>query len=427
MIKLVVSQVTHSFKNKTAVIGIIGLGYVGLPLAQRFVEMGFSVIGIDNDQKRVDELVKTKDSSDWGKKFVISGDYSYVNEMDAIIICVPTPLNKYREPDLSHITDSLESILPFLKVGQIISLESTTYPGTTEEIIVPRIKRVGFRIGQDIHLVYSPERIDPGRTDFTTSTIPRILGGVTTNCLEAGIQLYSTIIDKVIPVSSVKTAEMTKLVENIQRAVNIGLMNELKIVCEKMGIDIHEVIDAAATKPFGFTPFRPGPGLGGHCIPVDPFYLTWKAREYGVHSRLVELAGEINSSMPFHVMGKVKSAMNDRKKPVNGSAFLLLGLSYKKNVDDLRESPAIFFLEKLLEDGALVSYSDPHIPSYVTKDGNIHLESVHLSLETISTYDCVILITDHDKFDFDLIEKSAQLIVDTRGKYRTNSAHIVRA
>lgn len=427
-----------SLKNSQSKIGIVGLGYVGLPLMLRFQEEGYKVLGFDIDEFKVERLNKGESyiehiRSDKIKHAVSQGfeatlDFKRIPEVDAIILCVPTPLNKYREPDLSFVLDTVDSIVPHLRPGQVVSLESTTYPGTTEEELLPRVESRGLKVGQDIYLVFSPEREDPGRGDYTTKTIPKVVGGQTQNCLEVGMALYGKVIDKVVPVSSTKAAEMTKLLENIHRAVNIGLVNEMKIVCDKMGIDIHEVIDAAATKPFGFVAYRPGPGLGGHCIPIDPFYLTWKAREYGVHTRFIELAGEINSAMPSYVLKKIAKSMNEKKKSINGSKILILGISYKKNVDDMRESPSVFLMEKLRAEGAEIHYTDPHVPVFPKmREHKFDLKSVELTAETIKQYDCVVLTTDHDKFNYDLIIKNANLVIDTRGKYREQFANLVRA
>jgi UDP-N-acetyl-D-glucosamine dehydrogenase len=307
-------------------------------------------------------------------------------------------------------------------------LESTTYPGTTEEELLPRIESRGFQVGEDVFLVYSPEREDPGNPNFTTRTIPKVCGGHTTACQEVGMALYGQVIDHVVPVSSTRAAEMTKLLENIHRAVNIGLVNEMKIVADKMDIDIHEVIRAAATKPFGFVPYYPGPGLGGHCIPIDPFYLTWKAREYGLHTRFIELAGEVNSAMPDYVISKLTGALNDREKSVKGSKVLVLGIAYKKNVDDMRESPSVFMMEKLRGLGAIISYSDPHVPVFPKmREHSFDLSTVHLSAESIAAYDCVLLATDHDCFDYELIGSSAQLVIDCRGRFKAIANNVVRA
>ncbi len=424
--------------RKQAVIGIIGMGYVGLPLSLRFAEAGYHVIGLDIDKEKTEKLNRGESyiehvhadrvAAARSGRFEASADIARVNEADAIIICVPTPLNQYREPDLSYVINTTESILPHLKGGQIVSLESTTYPGTTDEELKPRIESRGFKVGRDIFLVFSPEREDPGNARFTTQTIPKICGGVTPACLEAGLALYRQVIDRVIPVSSARTAEMTKLLENIHRAVNIGLVNEMKIIADKMGIDIHEVIRAASTKPFGFVPYYPGPGLGGHCIPIDPFYLTWKARAYGLHTQFIELAGEINSMMPAWVVAKLADALNERRKAVCGSRILMLGLAYKKNVDDTRESPAVEMMELLQAKGAEVEYSDPFVPAFPRmRRHHFDLKSAPVTAESLKKYDCVLIATNHDAFDYALIKKHAALIVDTRGVYPEKEPHIVKA
>lgn len=432
------SSLSNDLKAKKAVIGIVGLGYVGLPLALRFSEEGFSVVGFDIDEFKVKKITAGESYIEHipssavkaasTKSFRATTDFKEIPLVDAIILCVPTPLNKYREPDLSFVLDTMDSIVPYLRKGQVVSLESTTYPGTTDEELKPRIESRGFKVGEDVFLVFSPEREDPGNPNFTTRTIPKVVGGYSPACLEVGLCLYGGVIDKVVPVSSTKAAEMTKLLENIHRAVNIGLVNEMKIVADKMGIDIHEVIDAAATKPFGFVAYRPGPGIGGHCIPIDPFYLTWKAREYGLHTRFIELAGEINNAMPSYVVSKIAAALNDMKKSVKGSKVLVLGISYKKNIDDMRESPSVFLMERLRDDGALVDYADPHVPVFPKmREHKFDLSSVDLNPTTIANYDCVVLATDHDKFDYDMIIKNAQLVVDTRGKYRKETSNLVKA
>lgn len=423
--------------SKESLIGIVGLGYVGLPLGLRFAEAGFNVLGFDIDSFKIEKISRGKSyiehiSSDSIErvqdKFKATTDFSKVSEVDAIILCVPTPLNKYREPDLSFVLDTMRTVKPYLKAGQILSLESTTYPGTTEEELKPMIESIGLTVGKDFYLVYSPEREDPGNPNFSTRTIPKVVGGSTPSCLEVGVALYSQVIDKVVPVSSTQAAEMTKLLENIHRAVNIGLVNEMKIVADKMGIDIHEVIDAAATKPFGFVAYRPGPGIGGHCIPIDPFYLTWKAREYGINTRFIELAGQINSSMPNFIMKKIALALNAQEKSVKGSKVLILGLAYKKNVDDARESPSIFLMEKLREDGAVLSYSDPHLPTFPKmREHFFDLASTALTAESLQSFDCVVLATDHDGFDYELIQKNSKVLIDTRGKYRNGYKNVVKA
>lgn len=432
------SELIGKLDRKTAKIGIVGLGYVGLPLMLRYCEVGYKVVGFDIDQVKVDALEAGRSyiehippaSIEWalGKGFEPTTDFSRAAEVDALILCVPTPLNKYREPDLSFVLNTVESVLPHLHEGMVVSLESTTYPGTTEEELKPRIETRGLKVGHDIFLVFSPEREDPGNQNFTTRSIPKVCGGCTPACLEAGFALYRQVIDKVVPVSSTQAAELTKLLENIHRSVNIGLVNEMKMVADKMGIDIHEVIRAAATKPFGFVAYYPGPGIGGHCIPIDPFYLTWKAREYGMHTRFIELAGEINSSMPDYVISKVASALNGKGRSIKGSSILVLGIAYKKNVDDVRESPSVFLMEKLRDLGARIAYSDPHVPAFPKmRAHHFDLSSVALSPESVSSFDCVLLATDHDKFDYELIRTQAKLLIDCRGKFQATADNIVRA
>ncbi len=417
----------EKINNKEAIIGIVGLGYVGLPLMLRFAEMGYRVIGIDVDEQKNTLLHQGKSyikhiSSEQIKsvKHLIraTSDFSESAEADALILCVPTPLDKYREPDLSYVLQTTDALVPYIRAGQIISLESTTYPGTTEEELKPRVERSGLRIGEDIFLVYSPEREDPGNLNYTTATIPKVCGADTDSCRQAGIALYSAVINHVVPVSSSKVAEMTKLLENIHRSVNIGLVNEMKILSDKMGIDIHEVINAAATKPFGFVPYHPGPGIGGHCIPIDPFYLTWKAREYGMHTRFIELAGEINSHMPHWVVDKVANALNEHERPLKNSRVLVLGIAYKRDIDDMRESPSIEIMELLQKKGAHVDYSDPYVPVFpAMRAHHFDLHSVELTAIAISKYDCVVLATAHQSFDYELIAKNAKLIVDTRSAF----------
>ena len=426
------------FRDKTATIGIVGLGYVGLPLMLRYAETGFKVLGFDIDAEKVNKLNKgetyiehitaDKIAAAHAAGFEATTDFSRIGEVEAVILCVPTPLNKYREPDMSFVIDTTDAVKPYLRAGQVLSLESTTYPGTTEEELLPRVEEGGLKVGENVFLVYSPEREDPGNPDFETRTIPKVIGGHTPACLEVGLALYQPAIDKVVSVSSTKAAELTKLLENIHRAVNIGLVNEMKIVADKMDIDIHEVIAAAATKPFGFVAYYPGPGLGGHCIPIDPFYLTWKAREYGVNTRFIELAGEVNSSMPEYVVNKTALALNDRQRSIKGSKVLVLGIAYKKNVDDMRESPSVEVMELLRGFGAEISYSDPHVPVFPKmREHKFDLKSVPLTAESIASYDCVVLTTDHDKFDYDLLKQHAKLIVDTRGKYSGKHDNIVKA
>ena len=424
--------------DRTARIGIIGLGYVGLPLMLRFSAVGFRVTGFDIDAKKVARLKvgesyieRIKAETIQGalrKGFEATTDFARAAEMDAIIICVPTPLSRYREPDLSFVIATTEAIVPHLHSGQVVSLESTTYPGTTDEELRPRIEARGLKVGTDVFLVFSPEREDPSNPDYETKTIPKICGGTTRACLEVGVALYGQAIDRVVPVSSTQTAEMTKLLENIHRAVNIGLANEMKVICDKMDIDVYEVIRAAATKPFGFVPYYPGPGLGGHCIPIDPFYLTWKAREYGVHTRFIELAGEVNSAMPGWVIGKVTDALNERGRALRGARVLVLGVAYKKNVDDPRESPSIEMMELLAAKGAEIAYSDPHIPVFPRmREHFFELASVELTPQSLAGFDCIIIGTNHDLFDYGLVKEHAKLIIDTRGVYLEPAPNVVRA
>lgn len=425
-------------KNKSAIIGIVGLGYVGLPLAIRYTEAGYKVIGLDIDPKKaryisegrtyIEHISDTAIQVATGNGFEATTNFARVKEADALILCVPTPLDDHRDPDLSFVIGTFESLLSSMRKGQVVSLESTTYPGTTEEELKPRLESQGFEIGTDCFLVYSPEREDPGNTAFTTQTMPKVCGGTTDACMDVGIALYEQVINQVVPVSSTQTAEMTKLLENIHRAVNIGLVNEMKMVADRMDIDIHEVIDAAATKPFGFVPYYPGPGLGGHCIPIDPFYLTWKAREFGINTRFIELAGEVNSNMPEYVVGKIAEGLNHHKRSINGSQILVLGIAYKKNIDDMRESPSVEIMSLLHGLGAEIAYSDPHVPVFPTmRRYKFDLESTAISEKMISQYDCVVISTDHDAFDYSLIKQYAKLIVDSRGVYRDGFDRLIKA
>jgi len=426
-------ELIEKIKRKEAVVGILGLGYVGLPLSISFSEAGFKVIGFDIDRQKVEMLMNGVSfiehiNSNSIEKIIQLGfeatcDITKVEEMDALIVCVPTPLNKYREPDLSFVINIIESCMPYIRSGQVLSLESTTYPGTTEEELLPRIESEGYKIGTDFFLLYSPEREDPGNKKFTTQNIPKVVGGHTKACLQVGEELYSKAINKVVKVSSTKVAEMSKLLENIHRSVNIGLVNEMKIIADSMGIDIHEVIRAAATKPFGFTPYYPGPGLGGHCIPIDPFYLTWKSREYNINTRFIELAGEINTNMPKWVAQKVMNALNDREKSLKKSKILILGLAYKKNIDDARESPSIELINILMDKGAIIEYSDPHIPTYE----KLNMKSVEITPININKYDLILLVTDHDLFDFEMILNNAKVIVDTRDVYKRKYQNVEKA
>jgi UDP-N-acetyl-D-glucosamine dehydrogenase len=431
-------QLIEKLNARKAVVAIVGMGYVGLPLMLRFSEVGYRVIGIDIDPAKVERLnrgesyiahIKSKGIANARKAgFTATTDIKSAHDADAIIICVPTPLTRYREPDLGFVINTTEALLPHLRAGQVVSLESTTYPGTTDEELKPRIESTGLKVGEDVFLVFSPEREDPGNATHVTKTIPKVCGGITARCLEVGKALYGQVVDQLVLVSSTRTAEMTKLLENIHRAVNIGLVNEMKIVADRMGIDIHEVIRAAATKPFGFVPYYPGPGLGGHCIPIDPFYLAWKAREYGIDTRFIELAGEVNRNMPEWVVGKITDALNSRGKPVSGSNILVLGIAYKKNVDDMRESPAVAIMELLRTKGANVTYSDPHVPVFPKlREHRFDLSSVRLDARALAACDCIVIATNHDAFDYEAVKTHAPLIVDTRGVYLDALPNVVKA
>ena len=424
--------------SRESKIGIVGLGYVGLPLSLCFAKAGYKVVGIDIDKTKVDLVnkgfsyinhIEATIVSEYRKKGLLEAttDFSIVTELDAVILCLPTPLNSYKEPDLSYIIDTMNTLKDFLHNGQIVSLESTSYPGTTEEIIKPIIEDKGLEVGQEFFIVYSPEREDPVNKNYSTFNIPKVLGGITNECKDVGKALYNQAIKTVIPVSSTKVAEMTKLLENIHRAVNIGLINELKILTDQMNIDLYEVIKAASTKPFGFVPYYPGPGLGGHCIPIDPFYLTWKAKEFGMHTRFIELAGEINSLMPEYVVNKTTSALNGFSKSVKGSKILVLGLAYKKNIDDMRESPSVEIIDMLNKKGAKVYYDDPYFSVFPKIRKNIIIpEKIIISEKNLKQFDVVIIATDHDSFDYEMIKKYSKVIVDTRGRFSIDK-DIIRA
>jgi UDP-N-acetyl-D-glucosamine dehydrogenase len=420
-------------------VSIIGLGYVGLPLALRFLEERFNVIGIDLDKNKIKNIQSGKSyishiSNEKIKKankckFTVSTTYSIIKNSEAIIICVPTPLGNHREPDLTYINDSLKNILPYISKGKVVILESTTYPGTTEETILSKVEKEGYQVGDNFFIGYSPEREDPGNDKYKTKNIPKVVSGATKNCLTLVNKLYSTIIDETVPVSSTRVAEMTKLLENIHRAINISLVNELKIVCDKMNIDIFEVIDAAATKPFGFTPFYPGPGLGGHCIPIDPFYLSWKAKELGISTRFIELAGEINSNIPDYVVSKLVKSLNNNQKSIMKSKILIVGLAYKKNVDDLRESPSFAIINLLIDYGAKIYTHDPLVRMSSIKSQSFYKQIINckfLNSRNLQSFDAVIIVTNHDKVNYELIKSNSKLIIDTRGVYKTTK-NIVRA
>jgi UDP-N-acetyl-D-glucosamine dehydrogenase len=436
----------EKIKRHEARVGIIGLGYVGLPLALLFTDQKFPVTGFDIDRRKVETLAqggsyiyriaKEEIQAANAQGFSATSDYAKLEEMDAVIICVPTPLNQYHEPDLSFITDTTHAIAPHLQPGQLIILESTTYPGTTEEVMLPILEnenKLGLKAARGISnletnffVAFSPEREDPGNTTVARRDIPKVVGGLNPRASELAAALYGSIFQRTVPVSSPAAAEMTKLLENIYRCVNIALVNELKMLCLRMNLDIWEVIEAASTKPFGFHPFYPGPGLGGHCIPVDPFYLSWKAKEYDFRTRFIELAGEINTNMPYHVLASIGAALNGHKKSVNGSRVLILGVAYKKDIDDLRESPALTIIELLQKEGAQVSYHDPYFP-FIGKGRKYDLQMKRSGLENLSEYDCVVIITDHSDYDYQQIVRDAQLVVDTRNATKgIDSSKVVR-
>jgi UDP-N-acetyl-D-glucosamine dehydrogenase len=440
----------NKIQQRQARIGIIGLGYVGLPLALLFSEQKFVVTGFDIDQRKVDALAKgesyiyriSKGEIQTAKAqgFTATSDYARLVEMDAVIICVPTPLNQYHEPDLSYITDTTHAIAPHLQAGQLVVLESTTYPGTTEEVMLPILEKEnknGLKAARGISpsppsaekeflVAFSPEREDPGNTTVARRDIPKVVGGVNPQASEMAAALYGSIFQRTVPVSSPAAAEMTKLLENIYRCVNIALVNELKLLCLRMGLDIWEVIEAASTKPFGFHPFYPGPGLGGHCIPIDPFYLSWKAKEFDFRTRFIELAGEINNNMPYHVLASIGGALNQHKKSVNGSRILILGVAYKRDIDDLRESQALTIIELLQKEGAQVAYHDPYFP-FIGKGRKYDLQMKRTELEKLGQYDCIVIVTDHSDYDYKKIVGESQLVVDTRNATKgIDSPKVVR-
>lgn len=422
-------------KEKKIRSAVIGLGYVGLPLAVEFAKAGIEVVGIDLDASKVDAIRRKKsyirdvaaaDVAELVSQGLLSATtaYSALSGVDTVNICVPTPLRKTKEPDISYIVQSAEEIARYLKKGQLIILESTTYPGTTEEVLLPMFEAKGFKAGRDFYLAFSPERVDPGNRKYQTKNIPKVVGGVTPACTAAAKALYEHAVDTVHPVSSTRVAETVKLLENTFRSVNIGLVNELALMCHKMDINVWEVIDAAKTKPFGFMAFYPGPGLGGHCIPIDPLYLSWKARVYGFEARFIELAAQVNGAMPEYVVAKVADALNAHGKSIKGARILILGVAYKKNVGDYRESPAFDVMEDLLRKGAKVTYSDPYVPSF--EHMQLKMKSVRLAPAMLKQADCVVLITDHDCFDDEMIVKHVRLIVDTRNAVKVRSSKVVK-
>jgi UDP-N-acetyl-D-glucosamine dehydrogenase len=432
------ARLLDRIERRTAKVGVVGLGYVGLPLALEFGRAGYRVLGIDVDPAKVSALNDgrsyVQDVQDEAVAEVVSADllrattrYAALAEVDAISICVPTPLRKTRDPDLSFIISAADAIAEVVHRGLLIVLESTTYPGTTEELILPRVVREGLKVGQEVFIAFSPERVDPGNQRFGTRNTPKVIGGVTPACLEVATALYSAAVDRVVPVSSTTTAEMVKLLENTFRAVNIGLVNEVALMCDKLGLDVWEVIEAAATKPFGFMPFYPGPGLGGHCIPIDPLYLSWKLKALNYNARFIELAAEVNASMPLFVVGRVTDALNDEAKAVRGSRIAILGAAYKRNSDDVRESPALDIIHLLKERGAEVSYHDPYVPSLKLEDGNV-LDSSDLTAQWLSGADCVVVVTDHSSYDWQWVLDNCRLLIDTRNatKGLSGQARVVK-
>ncbi len=413
-------------EDKKAIVGVVGLGYVGLPLLMEFVEQGFKTIGFDIDQRKVDLLnngrsyikhinEKRVQAVRDTKIFEATADFTRIKEADCILIAVPTPLTKHREPDMSYIINTAKTLAPNIRKGQLIVLESSTYPGTTEEVLKPILEESGLKADTDFWVAFSPEREDPNNPNFNTRTIPKVVGANTEYARQLVVALYNQVIVQTVPVSSSQAAEATKLLENIFRSVNIALVNEMKMILDRMGIDVWEVINAAKTKPFGYMPFYPGPGLGGHCIPIDPFYLTWKAREYEMNTRFIELAGEVNTSMPFWVVNKVMDALNEHGKSLKGSNVLVLGAAYKKDIDDPRESPSFKLMEIMLDKGAVVDYNDPFVPELPSmRHYDIKRKSVELTPENLASYDCVLISTDHSAYEWDFIVKHARLIVDTR-------------
>jgi UDP-N-acetyl-D-glucosamine dehydrogenase len=434
------SKLLKKIESKQARVGVIGLGYVGLPLVKTFLQKGFKVAGFDVDQKKVDMLNRGKsyirhisaaELKDFlgRKRFVASADFSGLRKVDAILICVPTPLDGHGSPDLSYVLNSTITVAEHIRKGQLVVLESTTYPGTTDEEMLPILEAGGLKGGRDFFLAFSPEREDPGNKNFSTATTPKVVGGLTPDCLKVAKALYDQIIVKTIPVSSTKAAESTKLLENIFRSVNIALVNELKMIFDRMGIDVWEVIRAASSKPFGFMPFYPGPGLGGHCIPIDPFYLTWKAKEVDYQTKFIELAGEINTYMPYYVREKTVAALNERGRSVKGAKVLVLGLAYKKDIDDSRESPSLKIITLFRDKGAKVSYNDPYVPRVAghREYPGLELKSVPLTKALLKRSDAVIIATDHTAYDYDWIVKNAPLVIDSRNAIKRRRKNVVKA
>jgi UDP-N-acetyl-D-glucosamine dehydrogenase len=433
------SALRDKIASRSARTGVVGLGYVGLPLAVEFARSGFHTSGIDLDERKIEAITAGRSyipdvpTSDVGRLrqaglLDATTDFAVVRELDTINICVPTPLRKTKDPDMSYIVSAVESIAQHLHPGMLVSLESTTYPGTTEEVVQPLLEATGLKAGRDFFLAFSPERVDPGNPTYQTHNVPKVVGGLTPTCAELAGALYGTAIETIVLVSSTRVAEMVKLLENTFRAVNIGLVNELALMCDRMNIDVWEVVEAARTKPFGFMAFYPGPGLGGHCIPVDPFYLSWKAKQSGFDPRFIELAGHINAAMPHYVVEKVAEALNSRRKPVNGSRILIAGVAYKRDIDDLRESPALDVMGLLHAKGARISYSDPYIAEIDARawPGQYAIKSLPANAETFGQYDCVVIVTDHQTFDYAAMVERADVIVDTRNAIKFPAPNVFR-
>lgn len=425
----------EKIKDHKVKVGVVGLGYVGLPLAVEFTNNGFSVTGIDVLQEKVDLINNGKNyikdvNDEELAKAVEQGllrattDFSVISELDAVSICVPTPLRKTKDPDVSFIISALDEMSKYMHSDMLIVLESTTYPGTTREIMLPKLEESGLKVGKDFYLAFSPERVDPGNIVYQTKNTPKVIGGITKKCTEIAKALYEQIIDTIVPVYSTESAEMVKLLENTFRSINIGLANEMALMCDKLGVDVWEIIDAAATKPFGFMKFYPGPGLGGHCIPIDPFYLSWKMKALNYNARFIELAGEINSAMPEYVVELVGEGLNRQKKSINGSKILILGVAYKKDIDDVRESPALDIMKILERKGALIDYHDPYVP-VIDWNGQL-MRSISISLELVSSVDAVIIVTNHSSFDYGMIQKSAKLVVDTRNAIKGEYENVIK-
>ena len=433
------AQLLERINSRRARVGVVGLGYVGLPLLTEFARSGYTTVGIDLDARKVTAInarqsyIPDVPSADVAEmvnagRMTATSDFSVVANLDTVNICVPTPLRKTKDPDMSYIVSAVEAIAEHLHPGMLIVLESTTYPGTTEELVQPLLERGGLRAGVDFFLAFSPERVDPGNGVYTTRNVPKVVGGLTADCSRLAGALYSSAIDRVVMVNSPRVAEMVKLLENTFRAVNIGLVNEIALMCEKLGIDVWEVVDAAKTKPFGFMPFYPGPGLGGHCIPIDPFYLSWKAKQTGFEPRFIELAGAVNSAMPHAVVDTIADALNLHKRSLNGSRVLIAGLTYKRDIDDIRESPALDVMSILQGKGAKLSYVDPHVPTLAARQwaGGYDLASVPATRATFGATDCIVILTDHHAFDYQVMIDASPLIVDTRNAIKQRYPHVFR-